>query len=103
MVVATGIETQLWNTIQADLRESGWKLKSQYRGFDKGIDFDLYILKKNKEKLLFAWDNWIEGEIKGKQTILITIEAKFDFKFEYGESVHFKPGLKNFYRIFLTR
>ena len=51
--------------------------------FDKSIDFDFYKLAKNEKIILFAWDNWFEGEIKAEIEILkeLAVQYKFDLNF----------------------
>ena len=61
---AIHIETQQWYAIIELLKEQGWKVTREYIGFDKGIDYDQYVLKLNGEKILFSWDNLDEGKIQ---------------------------------------
>ena len=86
--IATSIETGKWYSIIKSLKRNGWKVVSEYNLFDKGIDFDLYELKKNGEKIIFAWDNWFEGEIKCSEERMLSIEKEFNINFKYGEPEH---------------
>ena len=86
--VATSVDTTKWYSIIKSLKENGWKVVTEYTLFDKGIDFDLYELTKNGEKIQFAWDNWFEGEIKCSEERLNKLESKFKIKFKYGEPEH---------------
>jgi len=73
------IETELGNKILEDLISDGWKKIREYSpvAFDKGIDFDSYVLKKNKSKLKFKWNNWFEWEISGPENELEVIARKY--------------------------
>ena len=86
--IATSVETQLWYKIIEDFKSRNWKVITEYNQFDKGIDFDLYELKKGNEKVLFAWDNWFEGEIKCSEERFRLIELEFDVEFKIGEPEH---------------
>jgi len=48
------------------LTKAGWSVSLEYstKLFDKGIGFDLWQLNKNGKKILFAWTNWFEGELR---------------------------------------
>jgi hypothetical protein len=92
-LIATDIETQTWNSIIESLLEEGWKISSEYKGFDKGIDFDLYELKKNDEIIIFAWDNWFEGEFKCSKERMLIIENKLGIKFKFGEPEYLSAGI----------
>ena len=56
-LIATDIKTKDWYSIIESLKKDGWKVTNEYNQFDKGIDFDLYELILNGEKIVFAWDN----------------------------------------------
>ena len=57
--IATGIDTELFNSIIKYLTNIGWRVSAEYSTilFDKGIDFEFYKLYKNGETILFAWTN----------------------------------------------
>jgi hypothetical protein len=57
MLTIEGIDTDLSNNILDELKLNGWKVTSQYSPFvfDKGIDFDSYVLRKGSETLEFEW------------------------------------------------
>ncbi len=66
------VETELGNRIIASLKADGWCVAKEYSllAFDKGIDFDSYVLKKRDAMLEFEWTNWFEWEIAGDQQSL---------------------------------
>lgn len=86
--VATGIKTDKWNEIIAGLKKEGWITKREYELFDKGIDYDFIELTKHEDFILFAWDNWFEGELKASEELVQYIETKFAIELEFGESEH---------------
>ena len=45
------IATDTFYRMIADLSAAQWRVVSEYAGFDKGIDYDLVILKKQGIKL----------------------------------------------------
>ena len=48
----TGIVTDEWNRLLAHCVETGWQCVFSYDMFDKGIDYDLYILVRSGEDAL---------------------------------------------------
>lgn len=98
MVVATKIETGLWNKIIGLLIEDNWTVTYKYDNFDAGIDADFVIIEKDNEEILFGWDNWFEGEIQCSAERMEKIEDLVQFKFEKGEPVNLKPGVVDLYR-----
>jgi hypothetical protein len=59
--IAINIETTLFDKIIQDLKKEGWRVKKEYYGFDKGIDYDFLVLKKDGNIIEFTWDNYGEG------------------------------------------
>ncbi|GGG34085.1 hypothetical protein GCM10011344_38530 [Dokdonia pacifica] len=93
METAIYIKTELWNQlIQYHIKE-GWKVTYRYDNFDVGIDFDLVILEKNGEEILFGWDNWVEGELQCATHRMTEIEKQFDQKFNKGTPENLKPEI----------
>jgi hypothetical protein len=76
--IATNIETELFYSIIKYLTKTNWKITIEYSSelFDKGIDFDFYQLENNEDKILFAWTNWFEGELKATTENIQIIEKK---------------------------
>ena len=73
------IKTEIGNKILEDLIKEGWKKTHEYSplAFDKGIDFDSYVLKKDKSKLKFKWNNWLEWEISDTENELKIIAKRY--------------------------
>lgn len=93
--IATNIETSIFYSIVEYLKSNAWNLDIEYdeKIFDKGIDFDFYLFSKDNQIIMFAWNNWFEGEIKATLKLLIEISAFFNFKliFDEPEYLH-KPN-----------
>ncbi|WP_428241689.1 hypothetical protein [Gynuella sp.] len=80
---AINIKTELGNEILASLiKLHGWRVKSEYSklAFDKGIDFDSYILEKEGVRLEFEWTNWFEWEISGSIETLQELAKNYGFE-----------------------
>ena len=78
-MVIEHIETEPGNRILDTLKSEGWKVISQYSplAFDKGIDYDSYTLRKDRQQLMFEWDNWFEWKISGPDEILTGLARRF--------------------------
>ncbi len=96
---AINIETKRWREIICKLRSRGWVVTSKYYGFDAGIDEDFWILRKGFKKILFAWNNWSEGEIKCEDKIFEFLESEFMIKFQYGVPTNLKPTVVLTYKL----
>ncbi|WP_196161732.1 hypothetical protein [Reinekea sp. G2M2-21] len=84
---ATRIDTELGNIILETLVKSkGWRVHSQYdqTAFDKGIDFDSYLIEKDGNKLKFEWTNWFEWEIVGDKSTMTQLSQEFEFNLVLG-------------------
>jgi len=88
--IATGIDTDIFYSALAFLKENGWTLTAEYddRLFDKRVDLDIYLLTQKGEVLLMVWDNWFEGEIKAAPKILDELAAHFNIPLVYGAPEH---------------
>ena len=93
MKIATDIKTEDWDRIIKGLMEDDWKLIMKYDGIDAGIDFDFLMLKKNRQKIEFGWDNWAEGEIKCLDELMKMIENKFNITFNFGKPLNLKSSV----------
>jgi hypothetical protein len=73
------IETETWNRMIEDLEAEGFRETYRYEGFDAGIDYNRFDLKSplDDECLVFEWDNWTEGEIRGEPARLEALRAKY--------------------------
>ncbi len=93
METATSIKTELWNTLLDHHINDGWKVVYKYDNFDAGIDYDLFVLKKEEEEILFGWDNWLEGELQCSPKRMQHIEESFNLQFKRGEPENLKPSV----------
>lgn len=91
METATGIETNLWNGLIKKLVADEWKVANKYDNSDAGIDFDFVILNKEGEEILFAWDNWFEGEIQCSKQRMFEMEEIAKQKFKKGAPENLNP------------
>ncbi len=94
--IVTGIETDTFYSIVKYLKKSKWNLDIEYNDqlFDKGIDFDFYQFSKSSMVILFAWNNWFEGEIKGDLYLLNKLSERFDFQLKFNNPEYLdKPNL----------
>ncbi|MCW8929100.1 MAG: hypothetical protein OQL19_02550 [Gammaproteobacteria bacterium] len=97
-MVVINVETELWNQIISYCIKNDWHIKYKYDLFDAGIDYDLIVLSKDDEKLMFGWDNWFEGEIEASEEIISEFEEVFAKKLTPGEASSLKPSvIKLFY------
>lgn len=80
------IETAIWEKAIALLKGEGWIVVDEYFNFDKGIDFDRIVLEKDGERIIFAWDNWFEGEIYCSADRMRMIEQAVRTTFSRGET-----------------
>ncbi|MTG99094.1 MULTISPECIES: hypothetical protein [Myroides] len=90
MEIVTDIPTTSWNAIVDFLQKNKWKIKKQYpiMAFDKGIDYDYYLLVKNNLYIEMAWCNWFEGELKTDSTTFIWLESQLNFSFQKNTPNH---------------
>lgn len=89
-IIATNIETETWYKILEGLKSKSWTVISEYKLFDKGVDYDAYTLKKGRSKLDMQWDNWVEGELKGSPEMIDLIQSEQKVKFVFNDPIHFK-------------
>lgn len=87
----TGISTDDWNRLLEHCVDSAWQLVFSYDMFDKGIDYDLYILQMDGQEIRFAWDNWFEGEIECSAALHCELEAVLGHALAEGEPSTVKP------------
>ncbi|MFT4601579.1 MAG: hypothetical protein ACI857_001762 [Arenicella sp.] len=57
VVTIKGVKTADWNAVMTHLKKDEWYVEKEYSGFDKGIDYDSYVFKKNGKKIVMNWDN----------------------------------------------
>lgn len=97
MPAAININTDTWNRILQLLIDDHWEVAYKYDEFDAGIDFDLVLLEKDGEQILFGWDNWVEGEIKCSAARIKAISELANVSLSVGEPVNLKPSLISIY------
>ncbi len=97
MLTAINIKTENWNSIIESLRKEKWKYDYKYNGFDAGIDFDLIVLKKGEEKIIFGWNNWFEGELQCSKERMKEFEGLMNCRFEIGEPESLVPLVLKMY------
>jgi hypothetical protein len=97
MIIATGIDTDLWIQTLAALKGDHWLVTYKYNEFDAGIDFDLVRLERGGEQIVLGWDNWDEGEIKCTEETMRQIERLMGVKFTIGEPSNLKQTVIDIY------
>ena len=72
------VETETWHRVIEDLEAEGFEEVYRYGGFDAGIDYSRFDLKSRggEELVVFEWDNWAEGEIRGDPGRLAALREK---------------------------
>jgi len=74
------IESDIFNSIIDGLIEQEWNAKNTYDEFNAWIDYGRIVLNKNGVKLIFEWDNWTEGVIKGPNEKVSEISKDYNLK-----------------------
>lgn len=75
----SGVKTEIWHRVIEDLKRSGFEEVYAYGGADAGIDYGRYDLlnPSDGELIVFEWDNWSEGEIKGATSRLEALRDEY--------------------------
>jgi hypothetical protein len=72
------VKTETWHRAIEELEAEGFVEVYSYGGMDAGIDYSRFDLKKGDDELVvFEWDNWAEGEIRGEPERLEALREKF--------------------------
>lgn len=72
------IPTETWHRMMEDLRAAGFEEVYVYGGADAGVDYSRYDLRGGEgELLVFEWDNWAEGEVRGAPARLESLREKY--------------------------
>ncbi len=73
------IETGLWHRIIEELEAEGFAEVYRYGGMDAGIDYARYDLANpsDGELIVFEWDNWAEGEVRGALPRLEALRERY--------------------------
>lgn len=72
------VKTDVFNLIIDDLIKQGWCANNTYNEFNSWIDYGQVVLTKNSVKLVFEWDNWTEGVIKGPKDLVSKIGRAYE-------------------------
>lgn len=71
------VKTEVFSLIIDDLIEKGWCANQTYNEFNSWIDYGRVVLTKNSNELIFEWDNWTEGVIKGPKDLMSKIACEY--------------------------
>lgn len=72
------VGTETWHRVIRDLEAEGFEEVYGYGGMDAGIDYSRFDLKNRAgELVVFEWDNWAEGEIRGGPERLEVLREKY--------------------------
>ena len=73
------VETETWHRVIEELESEGFEEVYRYEGMDAGIDYGRFDLKSpaDGELVVFEWDNWAEGEIRGEPARLAALREKY--------------------------
>ena len=64
------IPSDHFNDLVKQLIATGWRVTSEYPGYDAWIDCGKLSLRKGRTRLKLEWDNWTEGSVEGpRETI----------------------------------
>ena len=72
-----------FKAVAAELARQGWRQSSRYAGFDAGIDYDSFRLRKGLVSLKCEWDNWTEWSVEGPRQVIETIARENQLKVTY--------------------
>ena len=67
----------------AELQRQGWRPGSKYSGFDAGVDYDCFRLRKGLSALKCEWDNWTEWSVEGRRSIVEAVARENELKVTY--------------------
>jgi hypothetical protein len=59
-----------FKVVVSGLEDQGWRAGARYSGFDAGIDYDAFRLRKGLVELKCEWDNWTEWSVEGPRRIV---------------------------------
>jgi len=77
------IPSEKFKSVVADLARQGWRPDSEYSGFDAGVDYDSFRLRRGFAALVCEWDNWTEWSVEGPRRIVETIARANQLKVTY--------------------
>ena len=71
------VPTDTFYRILADLHAEQWKIVSEYAGFDRGIDCDFVVLKRQGIKLKFVWVLYLDGSVEGPDSLVLELRERY--------------------------
>lgn len=80
LATITDIPTDEFRRLAKALTLEGWKVRSEYKGFDAWIDYGRIRLRKRFAKLSLEWDNWTEGSVEGPRKIIEQIANRHGYE-----------------------
>ena len=83
------LNTEQGNIVKDVLLRKGWIVISEYdkHAYDKGVDYDEYILFNWFKIVTLKWTNWFEWEISGSQSVLdIIIDKIINISAQQGDA-----------------
>lgn len=72
-----------FKVLVAGLQRQGWRAGSRYSGFDAGIDYDGFRLRKGLSSLKCEWDNWTEWSVEGRRSVVEAVARENDLEVTY--------------------
>jgi hypothetical protein len=72
-----------FKNLVSGLQRQGWRPCSRYSGFDAGIDYDCFRLRKGLSTLTCEWDNWTEWSVEGRRPIIEAVARENQLKVTY--------------------
>lgn len=77
------IPSERFKILVSGLESQGWRPSSRYSGFDAGIDYDGFRLRKGLSALKCEWDNWTEWSMEGRRSIIEAIARENQLEVTY--------------------
>jgi hypothetical protein len=75
--IIENVDTVLFNEILEQFLDNGWEKIYEYDAFDAWIDFGKVKIRKGKTVLVFEWDNYMEGVIKGNKNEIEKVAKQY--------------------------
>jgi hypothetical protein len=83
LAIIKDIPTDRFNQLIEAMTQDGWYKSSEYDGFDAWIDYGKVVLKKDRLRLKFEWDNHTEGSVEGAREMVETIAREVGLPVSY--------------------
>ncbi|MDO6540854.1 hypothetical protein Q4524_19880 [Alteromonas stellipolaris] len=75
--IIENVDTDLFNEILEQFLDKGWEKIYEYDAFDAWIDFGKVKIRKNKNVIVFEWDNYMEGVITGNKNQINQVAKQY--------------------------